>query len=131
MEIALIFIGVLLIVFNIKAIKKEKTSFSSTLKDKEENTTEIMIEIGEIRREFAETLLSVQQDMEVLKDRLNLKEAVVEVEVEEESKNINDNSIKIREIQALMNNGLNIDEISEKLGIGKGEVLLIKELYLK
>jgi len=41
------------------------------------------------------------------------------------------NNVKVNEISMLLDEGLSVDEISEKIGIGKGEVLLIKELYIK
>ena len=41
------------------------------------------------------------------------------------------NSVKIEQIGNMIDSGMTIEEISEKLNIGKGEVLLIKELYLK
>ncbi|WP_368487884.1 hypothetical protein [Clostridium sp. BJN0013] len=39
------------------------------------------------------------------------------------------NNIKIHKIRELLKEGMSIDEVSEKTGIDKGEVLLIKELY--
>jgi F0F1-type ATP synthase membrane subunit b/b' len=39
--------------------------------------------------------------------------------------------IKIEEVGKMLNKGVSIDEICEKLQLGKGEVLLIKDLYLK
>jgi hypothetical protein len=68
------------------------------------------------------------EDKAEILDYNNIKE-------EENSQNIDkkedSNNIKINEIETLIQSGLSMDEISEKLGIGKGEVLLIKELYLK
>jgi len=82
------------------------------------------------------------QNTEVEKIELKEKIEIQEKAVEKNNKakkinNINvhgnniDNSIKIREIGDLLKQGMDIDEIAEKLGIGKGEVLLIQELYLK
>ena len=51
--------------------------------------------------------------------------------VTDENNKGNYNSVKINEIKIMLDNGLSVDEISEKIGIGKGEVLLIKELYIK
>lgn len=287
--ILLLFIGTMLIVLNVNAIKKEKKSFSSTLKDKEDNIKDYQIEIGQLRRELSETVLELQQEIEDLKlkkeanknfteekfdDNLleekeayktlyndekaiskesededfeqelrkellkgiesmhsskinkqdknkakyedkeltaevnennvveqgkdeNEKKAVVqhedidevenkdinevnqqsesndEIEEEVQSGNkiaeeneqkeidekeekarvknpvkkidnsinnydktdennkSNNNSVKVNEIKAMIDQGLSVDEISEKIGIGKGEVLLIKELYIK
>lgn len=57
-------------------------------------------------------------------------EDMLEVDNDELKSNIS-NNIKIGEINRLLALGLSIEEVSEKLGIGKGEVLLIKELYLR
>lgn len=65
--ILLLFIGTMLIVLNVNAIKKEKKSFSSTLKDKEDNIKDYQIEIGQLRRELSETVLELQKEIEYLK----------------------------------------------------------------
>jgi hypothetical protein len=75
--ILLLFIGAVLIVLNVNAIKKEKKSFSGTLKDKENNMQDYEIEIGKIRRDLSETVLELQQEIEALKEEKktnNLKE---------------------------------------------------------
>lgn len=41
------------------------------------------------------------------------------------------NNIKVLEIKRLLKEGFTIDDIAEKLDIGKGEVILTKELYIK
>jgi len=43
----------------------------------------------------------------------------------------NEGSEKVEEIKRLFNEGLTLDEISEMLHLGKGEVLLIKDLYIR
>lgn len=263
--ILLLFIGTILIVLNVNAIKKDKKSFSGTLKDKEDNIKDYQIEIGQLRRELSETVLELQKEIEALKlkretnnnfkkerydnnledtelytslyeensyndekkitketededfeqdfrkellkgiesmqnNKLNeqekneikyedkkiveqiiennavqqneyedKKEAELQREdiyeikdevqqqgenkqqSEEKKKNyikktdngLNNynitnennkssyNSVKVDEIKEMIDNGLSVDEISEKIGIGKGEVLLIKELYIK
>lgn len=275
--ILLLFIAVVLIVLNVNAIKKEKKSFSGTLKDKENNMQDYEIEIGKLRRDLSETVLELQQEIEALKAErktINLKqvrdddniedkevyknlyertsknddnitnkdlksedaqqpteifmkeleaaqnnklneidnneiehksinviESVTESSVvkqkeheakkepekqneenfnEKKNKNVNrnyhannsqrkkakqnknydnktnnrlnnyptvdennkrdeisknneknGNNVKVNEIKTMLDEGLSIDQISEKIGIGKGEVLLIKELYIK
>lgn len=154
MWIALLIIGVLLIAFNIKAIKEEKSSFSGKLKLKEQDLDEVMVEIGQIRQEFAETLLTVQQSMEEIKIRVenlenkqyngeNVKIQVknpsdyAEIKADEDTdvleinKDLEENNVKINEVEALLKENVSIEEISKRLSIGKGEVLLIKDLYLK
>ncbi|MDF2884069.1 MAG: hypothetical protein K0R54_4635 [Clostridiaceae bacterium] len=154
MWIALLIIGVLLIVFNIKAINEEKSSFSSKLQLKEEDLTEVMMEIGQLRQEFAETLLTVQQSVEEIKTKVenlenkqyNGENTKIEVknasdflhtnenestDVLEIKENLEENNVKINEVEALLKENISIEEISKRLNIGKGEVLLIKDLYLK
>lgn len=202
----LLFTGIALIVLNVNAIKKEKKSFSGTLKDKENNMQDYEIEIGKLRRDLSETVLELQQEIEALKltrennnlkyesvDHSLTKTFVKEIEVTQNNKSnekrkneikdqsedtkeptsensvvkqnkdevkktnntINSydivdennksdgisksnkdnkssgNNVKVTEIKTMLDQGLSVDEISEKIGIGKGEVLLIKELYLK
>lgn len=154
--ILLLFTGIALIVLNVNAIKKEKKSFSGTLKDKENNMQDYEIEIGKLRRDLSETVLELQQEIEALK--LTSENSVVkqnEDEVKKTNNTINSydivdennksdeisksnednkssgNNVKVTEIKTMLDQGLSVDEISEKIGIGKGEVLLIKELYLK
>ena len=47
------------------------------------------------------------------------------------NENENKNSSKISEISELLDKGISIDDICEKVQMGRGEILLIKELYLK
>ena len=226
--ITLFFIGILLLVLNIKAIKKDKGSFSTALRDKEDNIKDYEIEIGKLRRELSENILELQKEIEELKlikqdnnnlaakevykknnseteietenimqevkvnnlekkndtgykDKKEIKEIKEKVEYKQEEKEIKENkknnnlkqnystgydnfgkkayknknnvkkiennlnnrnkvdennmgshnNIKINEIKRMIDEGLSVDEISEKIDIGKGEVLLIKELYIK
>ncbi|NFN87036.1 hypothetical protein FDF31_02215 [Clostridium sporogenes] len=199
----LITIGVILILINFKAIKKEKGSFSETLKDSIENIDEYKEEMGLIRKEFAETLIDIQKEIEYLKKELNVLKYTYENNMEAKdsykknhdanypkesnnnllkanyihnkdngnisqgisgkiisknnennlekkskstknnlkNKNIendnyknsleDDNSIKVNKVNKLLKEGRTVEEICEILNIGKGEVILIKELYLK
>jgi hypothetical protein len=192
----LILIGVILIVLNFKALKKEKNSFESIVRNKENNITDFDVAIGELRREFSETILELQQEIYAQKESIqvqrdlihSLKESIQEQsdliqslgdlgqkkehdenfteisnkklnkvkenninerELEEEKKITTDmeldklkqvdslpsasekNNIRIKEIGDLLDKGVALDDICEKYNIGKGEVLLIKELYLR
>ncbi len=64
------------------------------------------------------------------KDKLieNLKE---EEKDSNPQKCIKSNSLKVEDVKELLGQGLSEDTIAQRLSIGKGEVLLIKELYLK
>ncbi|MCY6370370.1 hypothetical protein [Clostridium ganghwense] len=187
--IILLIIGSLLIFLNIRAINKEKNSFEGMLNETSDNMREFEVEIGKLRREFAETLLELQTQIVDLEKMIKSKEdlnnnedeniGIIEEyssqdkksyevengnhkeieenddkkisnleiknihleqtdeieESEEEKKDVenneSNNSIKINEIEKLIEEGLSLEEISDKLKIGKGEILLIKELYLK
>jgi hydroxymethylpyrimidine pyrophosphatase-like HAD family hydrolase len=144
----LLVIGIALVVFNIRAIKKEKSSFNNIFRNTEEDMREFEVRLGEVRREFSETILELQKEIQELKktytneindakDNEKIHEEInkeINKEVENdtliENKTTN-NSVKIEEINKLLVKGYSVEEISKRLAIGKGEVLLIKELYLK
>jgi hypothetical protein len=157
-------IGLLLVIFNLGAINKEKSSFKYIFNNTEEDMKEMDFKLSEIRREFSETILELQKEIEKVKETYIYENKVSENNILEEPKDIEennenytedsivykeekeqdilessfrekkvqeDNNVKINEINKLLSKGFSIEEISEKIGIGKGEVLLIKELYLK
>lgn len=156
----LILIGLVLVIINYKAIKNEKSNFKDTFEDASNNVKDYDIDIGKLRKEFAETLLELQQEIQDLKDNIDngkvrkyqdndqydeyinnpLKEEGEEDKPLEKSEDHDnkikesdeqENSIKINEIKQMIDDGMSMDSISEKLGIGKGEILLIEKLYLK
>ncbi|MBU3218572.1 DUF6115 domain-containing protein [Clostridium algidicarnis] len=143
MPIVLIIIAVLLIIFNIKAIKNEDKKFKDVLDEKERSMTPSDIAIGEIRKDVAESLLEIQQDIELLKhsvikydkeqDKENDKEEENKEDQnkEEENEEKTDENNKVTAVIKLLSIGKDVDEISTELNLGKGEVLLIKELYKK
>jgi hypothetical protein len=162
----LIVVGLILVILNVRAIKNEKNSFKQVLSDKEYDLSEVDVRIGELRREFSETILELQKEILSLKEEQKSKEltlenisdsnaedyrsidivfdkeeVISEVEVidsqkdnenlEEKSEKIHNGSNRIKEIGELLDKGTSIDEICEKFKMGKGELLLIKDLYLK
>jgi F0F1-type ATP synthase membrane subunit b/b' len=158
MPFFLIIIGIVLIVINIKALKKEDNSFENILKNKEEKIENYEIDIAKLRREFSETLTELQREIYDLKAELknlksercdkesyssyedysediltdDTKEKKIEVSKQNRQEKNNDSQLladKVNNVHKLMEAGLNDEEICEKLGIGKGEVLLIKGLY--
>lgn len=211
MYIMLFIIGISLVILNALAIKREKRSFKNTFQIAESDITETDIRIGELRREFAETITELQSEIIYLKELIEsfqnndsklhndnnevkvveksevnneLKDSIMDelkefyynnaenletsynknillekqsVEKQEntetssafekyedknnetneshcvESKNMesSSNNLKIEDVRNLFDKGLNVDEIASQLNIGKGEVLLIKELYLR
>ncbi|MDD3223475.1 MAG: hypothetical protein PHX70_02025 [Clostridium sp.] len=155
----LLLIGILLVVLNLRAIKDN--SFDKKMKEAKENTGDFELKLGEMRKEFAETVLELQKDIEELKDDKKFANNIKSIHINDEYKDkgiYNENSeeinkdehnednkkdnkkedskrpvngAQIKEIEKLLKKGLSEDDISQKLGIGKGEILLIKDLYLK
>lgn len=167
MLIVLLIIGITIIVFSLKSMKKE-SGFSEILSYEEKKIDDVDVRIGKLRREFSETILDLQLEIEELKEEIlnfkskenviyndnNLKEQDVINEISIHNINKNDrnhsldkndiekiyhtyneefekNSVKIEQIRELCKRNLSVEEIAEKLELGKGEVLLIKELYIK
>lgn len=173
--IFLVIIGSALIGFNLRAIKKEKDlksyNFNEKLNEKKENINDYDIQIGELRKEIAETILEIQEQINCIEDKyeelklklynqenysskikennnssLNAKEKIyIENKLTrnkiKKSKNINKdilkddnkdiNNIKVDTVNSLLKEGISVEEVAKKLQIGKGEVLLIKDLYKK
>lgn len=166
MPIFLIIIGLLLIIVNSVALKKENNSFSTSLAKAENDITDVDVKIGKLRKEFAETILDIQVELEEIKKykkvsdisangndffaknegtkykEIEHKEIIIDDSIHEENvineplnkdKTIDNysNAVKIGEIKKFVQDEYSDDEIAGKLSISKGEVLLIKELYLK
>lgn len=150
MPIFLIIIGIIIIVLNVKALKKEDNSFETILKNREENVQDYQVEIGEIRREFSETIIDLQKEIYNLQEELKLikEDFQGNIKINEEKKEIvsenplEDDKVyeeeiiaietlteKVNKVNELLKAGFSDDEICEKLAIGKGEVLLIRGLY--
>lgn len=159
----LLIIGIALIFINIKAIKKENNveNFEDKFKNAENNIKNYDVEIGKLRKDFAETVLELQEEIEVLKEKIVQLEKVknitkknelvydnknvhknIDVLLDEDSrkenKNVEDTTetsevkdIKVVKVKEMMDKGYSVDEISKELNIGKGEVLLIQKLYIK
>jgi F0F1-type ATP synthase membrane subunit b/b' len=152
----IILIGIVLIFFNYNAIKKDKKSFNNILGDEINNMDEFKVLLEETKEEFNEVILELRREIQDINDKFNAtlkinkkddESSMKKVEVydkidDNKSKskiksktnktlNTDANTVKINEVEELMKQGLNIDEIAERLNVGKGEVLLIKELYLK
>lgn len=97
MGIMLVVIGTLLILLNVKAIKKEDNSFSSILKREESVTNrDYDVEIISIRKDLAESILDIQKEMqeirELIIDKNNMKNKINFLENDEENIE-NDDSI--------------------------------------
>lgn len=150
--IILIVIGSLLIVLNVRAINNQKKSFDGILNNRQDNVKDYEIEITKLREEFSNTILELQEEIEQLKIKLKENEDEnhknIDCNIHKEDKsvqeqlaktykkehddvNISSNGVKVNEIKRLLNSGMSIDSICQELDMGKGEVLLVKELYAK
>ena len=144
----LIFIGLILVILNVLAIKKQNRSFNGVLGNAMGNINDEDIRIGELRREFSESILELQSeimDMKRIMEKNNLDEIKVIKPISlysEDVKHIEEiiidkpnisssNNEKIQNITKLFAQGYSEDSISEMLHLGKGEVLLIKDLYIR
>ncbi|MDD6794990.1 MAG: hypothetical protein PUE01_06235 [Clostridiaceae bacterium] len=153
MPILLIIMGAILIFLNYKALKKDDKSFSNVLKYKKEDISDLELEIGRIRKDMAESLLDLQQEIIKLQENNdtknqeslhklnkvnkesfdNNKETMLSEKSNDNNGVINDIHVKSKTetIKELIDLGFSDDEICEKLSLGKGEVQLVKGLYKK
>ena len=75
MPIFLLLLGIILIIINKKAVKKDDKSFKNVLQYNKEDMSEATIAIGQIRQDVAESLTELQQDILEIKARLSKLEA--------------------------------------------------------
>ena len=149
MPVGLILFGIILIIINILSISKEKKSFGSMVKYKMEDMTKVEIEVAQMRKDFAETITELQQEIVYLKEKLDKvnyvkkEEILLEEKEENEEKGISFDNIlkeddvinevnmanKTERIKSLIKEGYSDEEICEKLSLGKGEVLLVRGLF--
>ena len=142
----LILFGVILIIVNIKAINKDKKSFENVLEYKVETMSDIDEEIGQLRKDIAESLTELQQEILELRNMINENknennfsentevehiDKSIEKLLDKQEDVVNDikKLSKTERIKELIKAGYNDDEICEKLSLGKGEVLLVRGLF--
>ena len=134
MIILLILLAMLLIVINFKAALMEKSSFKQVLNNNFESSPQDRLEIIELRRELGETVADLQKEMLELKTMIEQRshntiteeENISSVLEQPESKEIG--SINDKVIY-MLKQGASIEEICSSLGMGKGEVLLVRGLF--
>ena len=130
----LFLIAIILIVFNVNAVKKENSgSFTAVLKERQDNINEYDIKLGEIRKEYAENITEVQKEIEELKKQISeitkkseVMHDKIDNGVDEQKSPPKTDDKKSEEIKKLLKEGKSDDEICALTGLGKGEVLLIK-----
>ena len=163
MPIILIIIGIILIVYNYISLKKESlqkdNSFEHVFQMNKEDINEYKIELGIFRRNIAESLTELQEEILEIKKYLNIiknDDSLYYDKIEEKNSSIINNhknnqddiiseinfnnkydnekissSKKTESIKELLNQGLSEEEICLRLSISKGEVLLVKDLFKK
>lgn len=148
MVIFLVIIALFLIVMNIKAVISEKASFKELMQFNSENSTAESLEILELRRDLGETVAELQREIlelrALIKDtnRDFLQKAPMEIikvadlhsqenNSGDETQYYKDASSKNDKVIDMLLKGIEEDKICTDLGIGRGEVLLIKQLYLR
>ena len=129
--ILIVTIGILLIWINRKEFKVKNSGFKEVLTNRTDTITEVEVEIQNLRRDFAETIGVLQMDIKNLRENIdNLKGTqVIEESSEENDFSNSEKSNNVEEVKKLIEQGVSIDDICKILSIGKGEVLLIKDLY--
>ncbi|GAA0724084.1 hypothetical protein GCM10008905_17500 [Clostridium malenominatum] len=132
MTIILLIFGFLLIGINVIALKKDSRSFTKIVNDEKESVNST--------REIEDAIFNLQMELEEIKLIINenIKKEVIPEEKPREivhnevyDKSEKKNNVKIDEVRELLDKGMTLEDIAQKLQIGKGELLLIKELYLK
>lgn len=117
MIIYLVILSAILILFNIKSVKKEKLKgFSSILQNEEQIVTDATVEMVKLRKDLSETIVELQREIVDLKEEVNyLKYKLTDERVQ--SKNIKLNTLVSDEYvkasdneKKTYNKNLNIDD---------------------
>ena len=141
MEIAIIVLGLILVICNYKKVFSEVKNFADELNIKKKD--ELDVKFIELRSEIAESFLQEQQEIEELKNQIvklsediyslreNIKDTKVKKTVNKKYKDKKDSTDneKVERVRHLLMDNTSIEDICYKTGVGKGEVLLIKELF--
>lgn len=138
--------------FNQDKTKEKNKDFKREFTDVFEGFSNENAEIGQIRKDIAESLTDLQKEIIKINKRIdniqsskkqneNFSSILQKADNSPSNDNnedkyegvINDISLdsKTKSIKKLLDKGLSDDEICKKLSVGKGEVLLVKGLYKK
>lgn len=130
--VLIILLGICLLLFNVKALRKDKKGFSDVLSHEKNSVSKDDIEIGKLRMEFSETVQDMQHEIEDLKEKIEELEERYDKKTEDTNPIGENKTIpQVSKIREMFNSGKTPEEISKELDISKGEVLLIKSLYIK
>ncbi len=93
---------------------------------------ESKIENNEIDKSVDKAIVGKVKVIKTKENKVKIDEVKVSENKDNNSEtNIKSNSLKVEDVKKLLLQGLSDEQIAQSLNIGKGEVLLIKELYLK
>ena len=133
----IIIVGLILIISNYKKVFNEESTFADELNSKKKD--ELAVKLIELRSEIGESFLQEQQEIEELKSKIikvnddinYLKEALKDIHLNKKHKDKKDSieNVKVEKVRKLLIENMPIEDICHKTGAGKGEVLLIKELF--
>lgn len=114
--VLILILGIILIVLNFKAIKKEDNSFGKILQREEIREKDYDLDIIEIRKSFAETVLELQKEIEDLKISINTiknsnkrDDIICNEEKLDNNTFIEDNKDKLEGEKTNLNNNLDIE----------------------
>lgn len=114
--VLILILGIILIVLNFKAIKKEDNSFGKILQREEIREKDYDLDIIEIRKSFAETVLELQKEIEDLKISINTiknsnkrDDIICNEEKIDNNTFIEDNKDKLEGEKTNLNNNLDIE----------------------
>lgn len=145
MQAVLIILGIALIIYSYQAIKKERKpekniKFKDTLKESKEGLNDYKIELGILRRDIAESLTELQQEIIEIKTKLNMPTENVNIfENKENDENTseaaeekgNDEESYVSENEFLINSDADEDVVSEinfSNNVGNIEVSKVEDI---
>ncbi|MGL4452547.1 MAG: hypothetical protein ACRCTZ_15385 [Sarcina sp.] len=120
MIIYLVILSAILILFNIKSLKKEKLNgFSSILKNEEETVSDSTVEMIKLRKDLSETIVELQREIVDLKEEVNyLKYSLTNEKIKSSEFKINtvvsDEYVRATEFEKkTYSNNLNIKDVKK------------------
>ena len=147
MQVILIILGIILIVYSCSCIRKEsneikKTAFGDTLKNSEDELNDYKIELVRLRKDIAESLTELQEEIVEIKTKLNMTTENINMD-ENKIDTVNSSNLKenieshkneknyISENEFLINSDIDdgvVSDIDFSNNIGKIEVRKVEEI---
>lgn len=141
MEAFLILIGIILIIYGGLSIKKQKFKndesrvlFKNVLEKNENELTDYQLEIGKLRKYVGESLNDLQQEILEIKIKLDMiKENDFNYDniENDHTSRLMEMTKKTLDISELIKKGYKDEDICKELSVTKGEILLVRNLYMK